>query len=401
MDSALLKRLIVPAQTKIVMLIIDGLGGLPLEPGGKTELETACTPNLDALAARSALGLTQPAGPGITVGSGPGHLALFGYDPIENEIGRGALEALGIDFELGPEDLAARGNFCTVDAGGLLIDRRAGRLPNEVSQELAQILRTIHIEGVEFFIEPVKEHRFAFIMRAPGLSAALSETDPLKVGVELLPVRALQPDAEKSASLVNDFIRQARQLLAGKQPANMITLRGFDRLPTLPTYSERYGLNAAAIVVNGMYRGVARLAGMEVLKVDGDTPADELTSLEKHWKDFDFFYLHIKKTDTFGESGDFAGKVGVIETVDALVPRLLALQPDVVIVGGDHSSPAVLRSHSWHPVPVLVYSKHGRPDEIAEFGERACLRGSLGILPAKHIMPIALANAGRINKYGA
>ncbi len=401
MDSALLKKLITPAQTKIVMLIIDGLGGLPFEPGGKTELETACTPNLDALAARSALGLTQPAGPGITVGSGPGHLALFGYDPIENEIGRGALEALGVDFELGPEDLAARGNFCTIDAAGLLIDRRAGRLPSESSCELAQILRTIHVEDVEFFIEPVKEHRFAFIMRAPGLSPALSETDPLKVGVEPLPVRALQPEAEKSASLVNEFILQARRLLADKQPANMITLRGFDRLPALPTYSELYGLNAAAIAVNGMYRGVARLVGMEVLKVAGDTPADEFSTLEDHWDDFDFFYLHIKKTDTFGESGDFAGKVGVIEAVDALVPRLLALQPDVVIVGGDHSSPAVLRSHSWHPVPVLVYAKQGRPDEIAQFGERACLRGSLGILPAKYLMRIALANAGRITKYGA
>jgi len=401
MDSAFLKELITPAQTKIVMLIIDGLGGLPREPGGKTELETACTPNLDALAAQSALGLTQPAGPGITVGSGPGHLAIFGYDPIEYEIGRGALEALGVDFELGPDDLAARGNFCTVDANGLLVDRRAGRLPTEISRGLAQILRTIDVQGAEYFVEPVKEHRFVFVMRAPGLSAALSETDPLKVGVEPLPVRALQPEAEQSACLLNKFIAQARRLLADKQPANMITLRGFAKLPALPTYSDLYGLKAAAIAVNGMYRGVARLAGMEVLHVDGDTLADEFSALRNRWEDFDFFFVHVKNTDTFGESGDFEGKVGAIEAVDAHIPCLMALEPDVIIVGGDHSSPAVLKSHSWHPVPVLLYSKYVRPDGVTKFGERACLRGSLGILPAKDIMPLALANAGRMIKWGA
>ena len=213
MDTEILKKLIVPAQTKIVMLILDGLGGLPVEPGGKTELETARTPNLDALATKSALGLSQPAGPGITVGSGPGHLAIFGYDPIEFEIGRGALEALGVDFELGPDDLAARGNFCTVDANGLITDRRAGRLPTKFSCELAEILRTIKVDGVEFFIEPVKEHRFAFIMRAPGLGDALSESDPLKVGLPTLPVRALNTDSEKSACFLNQFIDAARKLL--------------------------------------------------------------------------------------------------------------------------------------------------------------------------------------------
>ena len=241
MYPELLEKLIVPAQTKIVMLILDGLGGLPLEPGGKTELETARTPNLDALASLSALGLSQPAGPGITVGSGPGHLAIFGYDPFEFEIGRGALEALGVDFELGPDDVAARGNFCTVDANGLITDRRAGRLPTETSCQLAEILRTIKIEGVEFFIEPVKEHRFAFVMRAPGLGDTLTETDPQKTGLAALPVRALNAESEKSACFLNQFIEAARKLLANKQPANMITLRGFNKLPCLPTFSEKYG----------------------------------------------------------------------------------------------------------------------------------------------------------------
>ena len=401
MDSRVLQDLIVPAQTKIAMIIMDGLGGLPLEPGGKTELETAHTPHLDALAAQSALGLTVPVGPGITPGSGPGHLGIFGYDPLQYPIGRGALEALGVDFELGPDDVAARGNFCTVDAAGLLTDRRAGRIPTGASRELAKLLQTIKMDGVEFFVEPVKEHRFAFVIRGPGLGDALTETDPQRTGVPALQVRALKLDSEKAARLVNQFIEEAREKLAGQHPANMILLRGFARFPALPTYSERFGLRAAAIAVNGMYRGVAKLVGMTLVKVDGVTIADEFAALEKNWNDYDFFYLHVKQTDTAGESGDFSLKVSVIEQVDALMPRLMALEPDVVIVGGDHSSPAVLKSHSWHPVPTLLYGKYVRADGVAQFGERACARGSLGVLPAKDVMPIALANAQRIAKWGA
>jgi 2,3-bisphosphoglycerate-independent phosphoglycerate mutase len=401
MDLEFLKKLIIPAKTKIVMLIMDGLGGLPLKSGGKTELESARTPNLDKLAAQSALGLSQPAGPGITVGSGPGHLAIFGYDPIEYQIGRGALEALGVGFELSPEDVAARGNFCTVDANGLLTDRRAGRLPTEESARLVERLSSIQVDGTEFFLRPIKEHRFAFVIRAQGLCGMLSDSDPLKLGAADLPVRALQPEAECAAGYINQFIGQARKVLRSQSPANMILLRGFAKLPELPKYQDIFGLNATVIAVNGMYRGVSRLAGMTVLDVGGCTPADEFDALEGHWDEFDFFYIHIKQTDTYGEKGDFDAKVRVMEEVDALVPRLLALDPDVVIVSGDHSSPAVMKSHSWHPVPTLLYSKLGRPDGIAEFGERACARGSLGVLPAKHVMPLALANAGRLKKYGA
>jgi 2,3-bisphosphoglycerate-independent phosphoglycerate mutase len=401
MYTQFFRKYIQPAQTKIILLILDGLGGLPLEPGGKTELETADTPNLDALAAKSELGLTQPVGPGMTVGSGPGHLAIFGYDPIEFEIGRGALEALGVNFELGPDDLAARGNFCTVDQNGLLTDRRAGRLPTEISRKLADLLRTIRLEGAEYFIEPVKEHRFAFILRASGLDANLSESDPLKNNMPPLPVQAIQPEAAKAARLLNSFIEQAAGLLAGKSPANMITLRGFAKFPTVPQFNDIYKLRSAAIAINGMYRGVARLVGMQVLEVNGPTLSDEIDTLEKHWDAYDFFYLHFKKTDTTAEVGDFSGKVQAIEVVDQLLPRLLALQPDVLIVGGDHSTPSLLSAHSWHPVPLLMYSKQARPDGITEFGERACVRGGLGILPATMVMPIALANAGRVAKYGA
>ncbi len=401
MNPDFLNKLIQPAQTKIVMLIMDGLGGLPRQPGGKTELETAQTPNMDALAERSSLGLIVPIDPGITPGSGPAHLALFGYDPLQYEIGRGAMEALGVDFELCPDDLAARGNYCSVDTDGVIIDRRAGRIETNINQELSRLLSDIKLDESEIFIEPIKDHRFAFILRAPGLHDALTETDPQRTGVTPLPVRALEKSSEKAAHLVNQFLTSAQRVLVEHYPANMVLLRGFARLPTLPSFKDRYGLNAAAIAVNGMYRGVGRLVGMQVLKLNGQTLNDEFTALEEHWENFDFFYLHVKKTDTCGELGDFDGKVQAIEEVDTFIPRLLTLKPDVMIITGDHSSPAVLKSHSWHSVPLLINSPFVRPDGLREFGEQACLHGSLGILPATHILPIALANALRLAKYGA
>ena len=383
------------------MLVMDGLGGLPLDLGGKTELETANTPNMDRLAAEGMLGEHLPIGYGITPGSGPAHFGLFGYDPVAVEVGRGVLEAFGVGMLVRKGEVAARGNFCTVDGNGVLTDRRAGRLPTAASRELIARLRSIRLDGAECFLEPVKEHRFAFVLRGAGLSDALSDSDPQQVGVPPLPVRPLAPGAERAAALVNEFIAAAAGRLADAQPANGIMLRGFARFPAMPQFTARYGLHAAAIAVNGMYRGVARLVGMTVLDAPGGTVADEFAALERHWPDLDFFYVHVKGTDTAGEKGDFAGKVAAIEEVDSLLPRLLALAPDVIIVGGDHSSPAVLRSHSWHPVPVLLYARCVRADNIAEFGERACSRGSLGVVPATHIRPLALAHAGRVAKYGA
>jgi 2,3-bisphosphoglycerate-independent phosphoglycerate mutase len=403
MDFDFLRELITPAQTKIVMLVMDGLGGLPMEPGGKTELETARTPHLDALAAVSALGLSEPVGPGITVESGPGHLAIFGYDPLQYRIGRGVLEAVGIGFDLEPNDIAIRGNYCTVDAGGVVTDRRAGRIPNEISKELSKLLTT-RIEDVDFFVETVREHRLAIIMRGPGLSTSVSATDPLKNGYPAPPVRALDPAAGKTARVLNLFVERSCQMIEAytpKPPANMLLMRGIDQYPHFLAFPELYGLRAAAIAVYPTYRGIAKLVGMRVLPVEGGTAADEFTALEKHWNDFDFFYLHVKETDLAGEDGNFARKVRIIEEVDSLMPRLAALSPDVVIVSGDHSTPAMLKGHSWHPVPTLVYGKYVRADGIAEFGEGACVRGSLGVMPAKNIMPIALANAGRIMKWSA
>lgn len=404
-DLKTISELVEPNTTKIVMLVMDGVGGLPLEPGGLTELETARTPNLDALAAKSITGMITHIGPGLTPGSGPGHLALFGYDPLKYQIGRGVLEALGIGFDLLPQDVASRCNFCTLDENGLITDRRAGRIPSEVGRKLVQKLRTIELPGVQVFVEPVKEYRFVVVLRGEGLSGDLTETDPQRLGVPPAPVEprpdAADPEAAaRTAKLFNAFIAQARRILADEYPANGHLMRGFAKQPPMPTYQEVFGLRAAAIAVYPMYRGLAKLVGMDVLKA-GDTGADEIDTLEKVYNDYDFFFVHIKWTDSAGEDGDFDRKVRVIEETDALLPRILALHPDVLIVTGDHSTPALLKSHSWHPVPLLLYSQYCRYDDVAEFSERGCARGALGNIPAVNIMPLALANALRLTKFGA
>ena len=397
----LMKELHIAGQTKIVMLVIDGLGGLPVEPGGPTELEAARTPNLDALAVESICGLSVPISPGVTPGSGPSHLALFGYDPLRYEIGRGVLEACGIGFPLEPSDVAARGNFCTVDENGLVTDRRAGRIPTEKGAELCQMLRVIQLPGVETFVEPVIEYRFVLVLRGEDLSGGLTETDPQQLAVPPREVEALIPEARHTAELFNQWVVQARELLADQYPANMVLLRGPDKTPLLPSMAEVYGLKAAAIATYPMYRGVAKLVGMDILEA-GETLEEEVEALKTHWAEYDFFYFHVKKTDSAGEDGDFARKVSVIEHVDeVVVPAIASLEPDVFIVTGDHSTPALLKSHSWHPVPTLFRSRYCRPDEVQAFGERACMRGGLGVFPATDLMPLAMANALRLTKYGA
>jgi 2,3-bisphosphoglycerate-independent phosphoglycerate mutase len=397
----LMKELHIAGQTKIVMLVIDGLGGLPVELGGPTELEAARTPNLDALAVESICGLSVPISPGVTPGSGPSHLALFGYDPLRYEIGRGVLEACGIGFPLGPSDVAARGNFCTVDENGLIADRRAGRIPSERGAELCKILRAIQLPDTETFVEPVKEYRFVLVLRGEGLSGGLTETDPQQLEVPPRQVEALIPEAQHTAELFNQWVAQARELLADQYPANMVLLRGPDKTPLLPGMAEVYGLRAAAIATYPMYRGVAKLVGMDILET-GETLEEEVETLKTHWAEYDFFYFHVKKTDSAGEDGDFTRKVSVIEHVDeAVVPAIASLEPDVLIVTGDHSTPALLKSHSWHPVPTLFHSGYCRPDEVRAFGERACMRGGLGVFPATDLMQLAMANALRLTKYGA
>ena len=396
----LVRELAEQAASKIVMLVADGLGGLPLEPGGKTELETAATPNHDRLAARGTSGSSIPVLPGITPGSGPGHLGLFGYDPLEFKIGRGALEATGIGFELGPDDVAARGNFCTLDAAGLIADRRAGRIASEESFKVVERLQAVKIPGVETFVRPVKEHRFVVVFRGQGLDGGVADTDPQAVGVAPLDPQPVVSAAARTAEVAKEFVRQARAILADEPKANGMVLRGFAAKPQLPGYAELYGLRAAAIAVYPMYKGLAQLAGMKLVG-KAQSLDEQIDELARHWEEFDFFFLHFKYTDSTGEDGNFAEKVRRIEELDRALPRIEALRPDVLVVTGDHSTPSRLKSHSWHPVPTLLVADTCRPDGLGAFSEKDCLRGGFGIFPAKHLMLLAMAHAGRFGKFGA
>jgi 2,3-bisphosphoglycerate-independent phosphoglycerate mutase len=399
-EHELVRELAEKNASKIVMLVADGLGGLPMEPGGKTELETAATPNLDRLAARGTSGSSVPVLPGITPGSGPGHLGLFGYDPLEFKIGRGALEATGIGFELGPDDVAARGNFCTLDAGGLIADRRAGRIPSEESFKVVERLQGVKVEGVETFVKPVKEHRFVVVFRGKGLDGSVADTDPQALGVAPLDPQPLSQAARRTAEVAAEFVRQARAILKDEPKANGLVLRGFAAKPALPTYEELYGLRAAAIAVYPMYKGLARLVGMTLVGA-AQSLEEQIDELAKCWNDYDFFFLHFKYTDSTGEDGAFEQKVKRIEELDRIIPRIEKLRPDVLIVTGDHSTPSLLKSHSWHPVPTLLSANTCRPDGLTKFSERECLRGGFGIFPAKHLMLLAMAHAQRFGKYGA
>lgn len=381
------------------MLVADGLGGAPHPDTRKSELESARIPNLNALAQRSACGLTIPVLPGVTPGSGPGHLALFGYDPLRYFIGRGVLEALGIDVTLREGEVAARGNFCTVDAAGLVTDRRAGRIPTEESALLVKRLNDIKVPGVEHSVYPVKDHRFVLVLRGDRLDDRLTETDPQRTGVAPLPVQALDPAARTTAHAANEFIRQARDILHAESRANMVLLRGFSRLPHLPPMGAAYKLRPAAIAAYPMYRGLARCIGMTVLPT-GSTFADEVSTLEAHFAEHDFFYVHYKPTDAAGEDGNFDGKVKALEALDAFVPRILSLKPDVLVIAGDHATPSLVAAHSWHPVPFLLHSRFTLGEGVEGFNERACARGSLGTFQAVHIMSMALSHAGKLTKFG-
>ena len=386
--------------SKIVMLVADGLGGLPVEPGGPTELEAARTPNLDALAKRGTQGSMYPIAPGITPGSGPGHLSLFGYDPVKHLIGRGALEATGVGFKLTSKDVAVRCNFCTLDAAGNIADRRAGRIPTEESAPLAVRLRQVVIPDVKIFVEPVKEHRFVVIFRGEGLGGNVADTDPQQTGVPPLDPIANDDASKRTAETAKRFIYQARKLLAAEPKANGLTMRGFSAAPSIGSYEDVYGLRAAAIAVYPMYKGLAQLVGMKVIGRPG-TLEEEIDVLERAWADYDFFFVHFKYTDSRGEDGNFNAKVAMIEQFDAIVPRVMALKPTVLIVTGDHSTPARLASHSWHPVPVLLVADTCRPDGLTAFGEREAMHGGLGHIPGVYLMPLAMAHAERLAKFGA
>jgi 2,3-bisphosphoglycerate-independent phosphoglycerate mutase len=391
-------------ESKIVMLVMDGLGGLPRPGSDMTELEAAFTPNMDKLANRSMVGLMNPVGLGISPGSGPGHLGLFGYDPIEKLIGRGVLEAVGIGLQLTHKDLAARGNFCTVDQNGLITDRRAGRIPTEECERMVKLIEGIEIPDVELTVRAVKDYRFSLILTGEGLSPELNETDPQQTGVAPLEVKPLQDteEAGRTAALVNEWINKVRERIKDQSPANMVTLRGWSKTPGLKRFEEVYKLKSLALAVYPMYKGLASLVGMDLEDGLNDLE-DQIRALKARWNEYDFFFVHYKYTDSRGEDGDYDAKVKEIEKVDKILPNILDLNPDVLIITGDHSTPAALRSHSWHPVPTLIHAPAtGRlnPD-VKAFGESECLKGVLGQFRGVDLMPLATAYAGKQSKYGA
>ena len=398
-----IKGLVQKNNTKILFIVLDGLGGVPFD--GRTELDTAAKPHLDALARTSACGLHIPVAMGITPGSGPGHLALFGYDPVEWQIGRGVLEALGLGIELRKTDVAIRVNYATVE-NGLIKDRRAGRIPTVQSRKITEKLQAKlqTIDDVEVILAPGMEHRFAAVLRFPEPlppgSASIKDTDPQKEGKEPVPVIPQTPQAERVAQIVEKFVAKITDVLKNEPIANFILLRGIAQVPEIPHFEETYGLKSLCIAVYPMYRGLARLIGMDAPALQGDVQ-DEIEFLKKHYHEYDFFFLHVKKIDSYGEDGNFKGKVSKIEEFDTFLPDILSLTPDVVIITGDHSTPAVLKSHSWHPVPVLLKSPYVLGQTCLMFTERECIKGELGIFPSVHLMPLALANAGRLKKFGA
>lgn len=405
MNDQVLPNLAFKTNSKIVLLVIDGLGGIPKSFDGSTELETADTPNLDTLAKRSLCGMMEPLSPGITPGSGPAHLALFGYDPFRYTVGRGVLAALGVGFNLQPSDVAVRINYATIDEKRVITDRRAGRISTTKNEELCKLLQQVVLPGVDFFIKPVREHRAVAVFRGEGLSGLLDDSDPQKIGLvpkDVSPITGEEDNtsAQKMAHVANEFIHHSADILLKHAPANYILLRGFDQYSPFPSMQEQYKLNAAAIAVYPMYKGVARLLGMEILPT-GETIQDELQTLAEHFESFTFFFLHVKKTDSAGEDGNFQKKVQALEELNALLPELLKLEPDVLVITGDHSTPSVLKSHSWHPVPFLLYSKYCCPDTVKQFSEKACYLGGLGRFPATQVMPLVLANALKLKKYGA
>jgi 2,3-bisphosphoglycerate-independent phosphoglycerate mutase len=392
-------ELTISTSSKIILLVLDGLGGLPV--GGMTSLEKAHTPNLDGLARKGVCGLTDPVMRGITPGSGPAHLALFGYDPLRYQLGRGILEALGSGVEVGKDDLVARGNYATLK-DDLVVDRRAGRIPTSENEELcARVNKSLKPKpGLSVSLYPGKEHRFVVKFSGQGLSDSLSDADPQKDHKPRVYTQPLSPEAKRTAEIVNLFLDEVTAILSDRAAANTILLRGFSKHPALPTLAGLYKLKPAAIANYPMYKGLASLAGMEVLKVGPETH-ELFDALETHYSAFDFFYVHFKKTDAAGEDGNYEAKIKAIEEVDAFVPRLEALKPDVLVVTADHSTPCLLKSHSWHPNPFLLVSKAALPDDVAQFAERACSRGYLGRFPSLSAMPLMLAHAGKLQKYGA
>ncbi len=389
---------------KLVLLVLDGVGDIATAATRyRTPLEAATTPHLDDLARVSAMGRMIPVLPGITPGSGPGHLGLFGYDPVITQVGRGVIETLGLGVDLREGDVAARGNFCTVNAEGIVTDRRAGRIATVLNQVLCQKLGAIRKIGeTEVIIKSGRSHRFVVVFRGGGIAGPLSDSDPHQEGAPIRPVvaKSATDKAKAAAEVVTRFYKQALPLLAGDYPANGFLLRGITHLSRIPTFEERFQLRGAAIAVYPMYKGLAQLIGMQKLEGARNTE-QEFQQYVDEFDHFDYFFIHVKSTDTAGEDGNFDQKVAVIEEVDKALPTLLQKRPGVLAITGDHSTPALLKSHSWHPQPVLLHSPVSGSDKLSRFNETNANRGSLGVFQSKFLIRLMMANAGLYDKFGA
>jgi len=402
----LYSKLTVKTKAKIVLVVLDGLGDLATaEQNFMTPLEAARTPNLDPLARIGAQGRMIAVAPGITPGSGPGHLGLFGYDPLEYAVGRGVIEALGLGMELQAGDVAARANFCTLDAGGIITDRRAGRVATEVTEDLCALLsRKIKTLGdTQVIIKAGKEHRFVVVFRGKGLEGPLTDADAGREGVPVPVAKPVNPESagqRKTAELLAEFFKTALPVIAGKRPANGFLLRGIAHQPAIPLFEERYQLKPACLAVYPMYKGLAQLVGMT--KIEGpQTITEQFQRYLAEYDNYDFFFIHFKYPDMYGEDGNFEAKKKAIEDFDAALPVLLQKRPEVLVITGDHSTPCPMKGHSWHPQPVLLVSPRSGSDKLERFTETGANQGSLGLFEAKYLIRLMQANALMFDKFGA
>ncbi|MCK9265771.1 2,3-bisphosphoglycerate-independent phosphoglycerate mutase [bacterium] len=388
---------------KILLVVLDGIGGFPHSVTGKTELETAKKPNLDRFATEGSCGTLTPVLKGITPGSGPGHVGLFGYDPLETLIGRGTLECLGIGINLGKNDVAIRGNFATIDENNIVTDRRAGRIPTEENSKIVSILseKIKEISGVKIFIQTVKEHRCAIVLQGEGLGPNVSENDPQKEGLPLKPLKALDTASEKTALVLKELQEKVIEVLKNVDTkAKTLLLRGISQLPNIHSFNDKYKLNGVCIAAYPMYKGISKVLGMDVADA-GETVEEEFETLFELYDKYDFFFFHIKKTDSYGEDGNFEAKVKTIEDIDSKIWQLRNLKFESIAITGDHSTPSMMKGHSWHPVPLIVKSPNSIPDGVKHFTERECAKGILGNMYSKELMYILLACAFKLDKFGA
>ncbi len=385
----------------IVLLVMDGVGDIP-DDRGRTPLEAARTPNLDRIARKASLGRTIPIAPGVTAGSVAGHLALLGYDPMAVKIGRGPIDALGVGVDLQPGDVVMRGNFATVK-DGIVIDRRAGRLPGDTAAELCFALNAklrFKFEGIETQIAQTAEHRFVLHLRGNNLSPQITDTDPGQNGLPAKPCRANAPQAARTAEIVNIVAKAAADFLMINR-ANAILLRGAGARPHLASFNDHYGLNAMAVATYPTYRGIAAACGMELYPMmpsDAHDAINFAVSALQGPNKHQFIFIHYKNTDTAGEDGNFDAKVAAIEHLDAALKPLVDQPPDVLVVAGDHPTPVAMRGHSWHPVPLMIASKWTPGGKNQRYTERQCADGELGTIKATDVMALAMGHAKRLRK---